>query len=334
MEPPRVRISDIAEELGLSTATVSNVIHGKTKKISDETVQRVQAMLEEKQYIPSMAGILLAQNNSRIIGFFVNDHPKYEGHTLDDAFIAASLNALCTQIESAGQFMMVKKAQKPEEVLQFASMWNMDGVVMMGFCRQDYMYLRSRIHIPFVVYDGFCRELERMVNITLDHRDGGRQVGQLFARTGHKRALCLADNTEGVDRERVDGFQQAFGAERTRFWLIPMQKAERLKFYRQRLEQLRQVSAIFAVSDVYAVELMQFLQQNGLSIPGQISIAGFDGIPLGEMVFPSLTTVRQDSALRAKVALEKLNALRNQQETETTVILPVTLVERDSTRRE
>ena len=56
----RVRICDIAEELGLSTATVSNVIHSKTNKVSDETVQRVTALLEERQYIPSMAGILLA----------------------------------------------------------------------------------------------------------------------------------------------------------------------------------------------------------------------------------------------------------------------------------
>ncbi len=64
----RVRIADIAEELGLSTATVSNVIHGKTKKISDETVKRVQALLEERQYIPSMAEILLARNNSRMAG--------------------------------------------------------------------------------------------------------------------------------------------------------------------------------------------------------------------------------------------------------------------------
>lgn len=57
----RVRICDIAEELGLSTATVSNVIHGKTNKVSDETVQRVTALLEQRQYIPSMAGILLAK---------------------------------------------------------------------------------------------------------------------------------------------------------------------------------------------------------------------------------------------------------------------------------
>lgn len=87
----RVRICDIAEELGLSTATVSNVIHGKTNKVSDETVQRVTALLEKRQYIPSMAGILLAQNSSGIIGVFVNDHPKYEGHTLRDGFLASVL---------------------------------------------------------------------------------------------------------------------------------------------------------------------------------------------------------------------------------------------------
>lgn len=87
----RVRICDIAEELGLSTATVSNVIHGKTNKVSDETVQRVTALLEKRRYIPSMAGILLARNGSGIIGVFVNDHPKYEGHTLRDGFLASVL---------------------------------------------------------------------------------------------------------------------------------------------------------------------------------------------------------------------------------------------------
>lgn len=109
----RVRICDIAEELGLSTATVSNVIHGKTDKVSDATVQRVTALLEERQYIPSMAGILLAQNSSGIIGVFVNDHQKYAGHTLSDGFLASSLDHLSTEIERSGQFMMVKKPKAP-----------------------------------------------------------------------------------------------------------------------------------------------------------------------------------------------------------------------------
>lgn len=73
MQENRVTIADIVEALGLSTATVSNVIHGKTKKISDETVKRVQHKLEEMNYIPNMAGILLAQNmlTTPIQGLFV-----------------------------------------------------------------------------------------------------------------------------------------------------------------------------------------------------------------------------------------------------------------------
>ena len=76
MDEKRVRISDIAEELGLSTATVFNLIHGKTQKVSDETVKKVQELLEKREYIPSMAGILLAQNDSGIIGVAVNHHEK------------------------------------------------------------------------------------------------------------------------------------------------------------------------------------------------------------------------------------------------------------------
>lgn len=78
MEQSRVRIVDIAQTLGLSAATVSNVIHGKTEKLSDETVKRVQQELERTGYIPNMAGILLARNNSRIIGVVVNDHYALE----------------------------------------------------------------------------------------------------------------------------------------------------------------------------------------------------------------------------------------------------------------
>ena len=149
--PGRVRIVDIAEELGLSTATVSNVIHGKTKKISDETVKRVQELIEKRGYIPSMAGILLAQNSSGIIGVVVNDHQKYEGRTLEDAFIAAAVNALAAEIEKAGLFLMIKTTRERDEILRFASMWNMEGLVLIDFCEEDYASLREKMHIPCVI---------------------------------------------------------------------------------------------------------------------------------------------------------------------------------------
>ena len=166
-----IRIADIAEELGVSTATVSNVIHGKTAKVSEATIAKVQETLEKRGYIPNMAGILLAQNSSKIIGVFVNDHEKYEGHTLEDAFIASSLNHLSDEIERNGFFMMVKKAKTADDVIKFASMWNMDGIVIIGFCHQDYSYLRNHMRIPFVIYDGYCNNPERIANITIDNFD-------------------------------------------------------------------------------------------------------------------------------------------------------------------
>ena len=327
----RVRIQDIAEELGVSTATVSNVIHGKTGRVSDETVRRVTALLEERQYIPSMAGVLLARNSSRIIGVFVNDHEKYEGHTLEDAFIASSLNCLSAEIEANGQFMMVKKAKSAGEILQFASMWNMDGIVVIGFCSQDYTYLRSHMRIPFVVYDGYCEHPERILNITIDNFDGGYQVGRHFRELGHRRALCISDNAICMDMERYRGFCGGFAPGKAELLVIPMQKEQRWAFYRGHLEKFRKVSAVFAVSDHYAIDLMRFLTEQGFCVPGDMSIAGFDDTPICEMVHPALTTVRQDGALRAKLALEKLGELGRGLSIPSEIRLPVSLVVRGST---
>lgn len=331
MEQRRVRIRDIAEELGLSTATVSNVLHGKTRKISEETVQRVQALLEERQYIPSMAGILLAQNSSRIIGIVVNDHEKYEAHTLEDFFVSSSINHLSTEIEKNGQFMMVKKTKNREEIIRFASMWNLDGLVIIGFCDGDYMYLRNNMRIPFVVYDGYCENVRRIYNITIDNFDGGFQVGDCFRRGGHSRALCIADNQICVDKERFEGFRAGFGPG-AELMLVPMHKEARWKFYEENLHRLRGVTAVFAVSDHYAIDLIRFLNAHGISVPEDISVAGFDDTPMCQMVAPTLTSVRQDVALRAKIAVEKLRELKESKAAETEVKLPVTLIERGSTR--
>ena len=259
MEEKRVTISDIAQELGLSTATVSNVLHGKTKKVSDRTVQKVQALLEERQYIPSMAGILLARNDSKIIGVVVNDHEKYEAHTLEDVFIASSLNHLSAEIEKRNQFMMVKKTRDTEEIIRFASMWNLDGLVLLGFCRQDFTYLRNHMRIPFVVYDGYFETSHRIYNITIDNYNGGHQVGAFFRQTGHCRALCISDNQDCMDKERYEGFREGLYPGIGDFMLIPMKKTLRRQFYLEHLNALRSYSAVFAVSDYYALDLMHFL---------------------------------------------------------------------------
>ena len=331
MEDKRVRICDIAEELGVSTATVSNVIHGKTKKISEATILRVQALLEEKQYIPSMAGILLAQNKSSIIGVVINDHEKYGTHVLEDMFIASALNNLSNEIEQRGYFMMIKRTTQIEEIIRFASMWNMDGLVLIGFCEQDYCYLRNHMRIPFVVYDGYFNQAERICNITIDNYSGGYQVGEYFRNGGHKRVLCISDNEICMDKERYDGLCAGF-KEVVDLMIVPMQQMERRNFYESNWGKFCGYSAIFAVSDYYATDLMHLLIEKGVSIPRDISIVGFDDTPMCNLVSPALTSVRQDVALRARIAMEKMQELKEGKEVETTITIPVSLVERASSR--
>lgn len=333
MENRRVTLADIAEELGLSTATVSNVIHGKTKKISDETVKRVQELVERRGYIPSMAGILLAQNDSRIIGVVVNDHEKYGGRVLEDGFISSAINSLSREIDKAGHFMMVKTTTKWNDIVRFASMWNMEGLVIIGFCEQDYGKLRESMHIPFVVYDGYFEETQKVCNLTIDNYDGGYQVGTYLKSMGHEKVVCIADNFICVDSERIMGCTDALGTANVKLMKIPLVKDERMQFYQERMQEILDYSAVFAVSDFYALELMHLLQEQGIHVPEDISIVGFDDSPHCVYSVPKLTTVKQDVELRARNAIEILGNLKKGIPQSMTFKLPVYLVERQSVKK-
>lgn len=328
MQKGRVRIVDIAEELGLSTATVSNVIHGKTKKISDETVKRVQEKLEQREYIPSMAGILLAQNDSKIIGVVVNDHEKYEGHVLEDGFIASSLNALSKEIDAAGYFMMVKVTTQWNEISRFASMWNMEGLVLIGFCEQDYQKLRESIRIPFVTYDGYMDAMTGMANLTVDNFAGGVCAGNYLREMGHQKVLCISDNEICVDMERFQGLKSVLP--QAKLMVVPMKRKERHRFYLHKLPEIQMYTAVFCVSDYYAVDLMCFLAVHQIRVPQDMSVIGFDDTALGRMIQPSLTTIRQDNGERARETLRLLRDLKSGNKQGKTIRLGISLVERES----
>ena len=335
MTQNRVRIVDVADALGLSTATISNVIHGKTEKISDETVKRVQQELERSGYIPNMAGILLARNNSKIIGVVVNDHEKYEGRVLEDGFVMSSLNALSHEVNEKGYFLMIKTTSDIREIPVFASMWNMDGLILIGFCEADYESLRNQMRISFVVYDGYFEKCSKVVNLVIDHYNGGYQAGKYLKELGHKKALCIADNFICMDKERIEGFRKAFKPGETYRWEIPKTERERMCFYEDKYMQLLKsnVTAVFAVSDFYALEFMRFLQGKNIQIPEDIQIIGFDDNMASRESNPSLTTIHQEANLRAKAAIECLEAMRDGAEYKTEIVLPVDLIQRESTRK-
>ena len=329
----RVRIVDVADQLGVSTATVSNVLHGKTKKISDGTVKRVQEKLVEMGYIPNMAATLLAQNDSRIVGVVVNDHPKYEGRVIEDPFICSALNALTYEIDSAGCFMMVKQTKNIADVTKYASMWNMDGLILIGFCADEYQSLRDKIRIPFVVYDGFFENDRNICNLILDDFDGGRQVGAFLRGENKKKVLCISDNKLLPDYDRYRGLCKGLGRD-AGFMKIPMEKRRRLAFYRDYMADFRGMDAVFCVSDYYAIELMNFLIGNGMQVPDDIWVIGFDDIALCRSVTPTLSSVRQDVNLRSEKAVRYIGKMREDRAYSKTEKIPVTFIPRMSCGRE
>ena len=94
-------IKEIAEALNVSTATVSNVIHGHLKKMSPETAEIIRKKLEEYQYIPNMGARMLAQGDSSIIGVITNYPNREEKFALQDPFVSQMVAALENAIRTA-----------------------------------------------------------------------------------------------------------------------------------------------------------------------------------------------------------------------------------------
>ena len=286
----KVRIVDVADALGLSTATVSNVIHGKTKKISDHTVRRVQEKLNEMGYIPNMAATLLAQNDSHIIGVVVNDHAKYEGHVLEDPFV-------CSAIKQRDHRDDDKACDHAE-----------------GACidRRLQQLREGRAH------KHVCK-----------HHDGGKQVGKYLRGHNCLNVLFMADNRLSPDLDRYKGLCDGLGR-KADFWEIPMYKEERIIYYTCRVKEFAGYGAVFAASDYYAIELLYFLMDNGYKVPDDIWIIGFDDITECVNVRPTLASVRQDVSYRARKAVEYLTCMKKDNDCSVTEKISVEFIPRDS----
>ena len=137
-----------------------------------------------------------------------------------------------------------------------------------------------------------------------------------------------------MDKERIDGFRSAFAPGETLFWQVPAAARERMAFYSENLPRLfsEKITAVFAVSDHYALEFMRFLQGQGIRVPEDVQIIGFDDTLASRESVPALTTIHQDAALRARTAIRRLEALRDGTPCDADIVLPVELVERESTR--
>ena len=114
-----------------------------------------------------------------------------------------------------------------------------------------------------------------------------------------------------MDKERIDGFRSAFAPGETLFWQVPAAARERMVFYRENFSRFfaAKITAVFAVSDHYALEFMRFLQGQGIRVPEDVQIIGFDNIEFSQYCEPSLSTMQQPTFDMGAKAVELLTGI-------------------------
>lgn len=205
-----ITIKELAHKLDVSPTTVSNVIHGKTREVSEATIQLVEQAVREYNYIPNMSARALAQNSSHIIGVVLKFIPKKELNALQDPFAGELMGALEACIREAGYYMMLHVASSVQEIVHLMQTWNVDGLVLTGFHAQDYRQIRSQSQKPMVFVDCYFGDVGiPYSNIGLEDQLGGRLMTEHLIQQGHRRIAFLSDNRIGNDWMRWLGYCQA-----------------------------------------------------------------------------------------------------------------------------
>lgn len=333
-----IRIKDIADRAGVSPTTVSNVIHGKTGRVSKATVEKINRILKEMEYVPSISARILANNSSSLIGVALGFMKKGNASSFEDPFVSAMLGNLEYQIREHGYYMMLVARHEKDDLMQQALGWNFDGMIAMALSEKEIAELSERLGKPLVTIDQYLPPELGVRSITMDDRGGAYQMSQYLIGKGHKKFLFLSDCDLGVDHYRWLGVRQAMegaGIEdfESRHIVIPWDPEQREKAYEEMLPLFKKQTALFFSSDYYALEASNFLQNRGIKVPEEISIAGFDDVTYATLARPKLTTVHQMVDGKARRAVEVLMHLIQDEPVQKDIPpLPTTLVERESVR--
>ena len=161
-----IRIKDIAKEAGVSPTTVSNVIHGNTKKVSKANIDKIQKILEKNQYIPSMSALMLAENRSRLIGVLIGEREGKRRSIASDPFTSVILNSLELEIYRQNYYMLFHLANSQEESWKLAATWKVEGLITLGLSSEENLELSEKCQIPLVSIDNYYGE-KKVANIGL-----------------------------------------------------------------------------------------------------------------------------------------------------------------------
>jgi LacI family transcriptional regulator len=309
-------IKNLAKMIDVSPTTVSNVLHGRENKMRPEILKKVKKALEETKYVPNMAGRLLANHGSRLIGVIINYTQRNESNVTLHSFYGEMIGALESEIRKNGYFMMFYSSANADESLRIAAGWNIEGLVIMGGDADESERIMRGADIPVVFIDQYfhpsCRDY---INIGINDRYAGYLMTRYLIEQGHRRIafVCTVDTGRGVFHERYLGYCDALEEKGLFHDKKDYIQSENQVLHRRmimhdfvRYGRIRDYTALFFGSDSHAVFAMNIFQDMGIKIPEDVSVAGFDGSVFATYCRPLLTTVQQNNPQKAYYAIKML----------------------------
>ena len=333
---PAATLKDVAQRAGVSTATVSRVLNAQGR-VNRETEARVADAVAALGYVPHAAARALASRRSRTVGAVTA--------ALDNPIFARGLQALEHRLEQSGYGLLVASSnyEPARELKQVRTMVErgIDAIMLQGDSHLPEVYaLLQRKGIAYVntwVYDaaaahpccGFNNEL------------AGRNLADYLLDLGHREIAMVAGVTAGNDRalNRIRGVTAALKARGLE--LPPARVVERPYSLSDGRDGLRALlaapgsrpTAVIGGNDLLAIGVMLEAQQSGLTVPGDLSVAGFDDIELAANIAPALTTVHVPVEEICTLAGDYLVARIEGRPARDHVALEARLVVRQSTAR-
>ena len=308
-------INEIAKLAKVSRMTVSNVINKKYDKVSKETRERVERLLVETNYTPNFFARNLKSNRSRIVLFTIPqtvENDPYKNTAFNNPFYGELINSIEFNLRKAGYYLMFRFVSDEEVLSNLVLNWNVDGVIILGAVKKEIRTVFKDINVPVVFIDTYA-DLEESDSIVTEDEQGGYIATSHLIDKGRKKIGVVVSSIKeiGVASKRYDGYRRALSENNIPFndsWLFEgFPSFEFGAVIAQRIsEQKDDFDALFVYSDVMAIGVIKGLKDHGLRVPQDISVIGFDGLYIGNLCEPRLTTIKQDITAKGQMAVDLL----------------------------
>jgi len=303
-------IKDIARLSGVGVATVSRVLN-RHPDVSEETRRKVMAVVEEQGFQPNTNARHLKQQTSASIAVIVKG-------TMNMLF-ADLVERIQQLLQDAGRdaavYYLDEDANEVAYAVQLCRERKPLGILFLGGDLEFFQAEFSHISAPCVLLTNSASELkfQNLSSLTTDDEEAAYQVVRYLAGKGHRHIGLLGGNWSctQISYRRVRGYRRAL--EELSLPFKP-QRCEQCRYSfadaydttKRLLKRCPELTALFCISDVMAIGAIRAIQDLGRRVPEDVSVVGYDGIPLGQFSLPRLTTVRQDTQKLAEQGVDLL----------------------------